>query len=47
VRCVVSPPRAEGFGLVFLEAMSLAKPIVAVAAGGPIDTINDGRPVGS
>jgi phosphatidyl-myo-inositol dimannoside synthase len=39
----VLPSTGEGFGLVFLEAMSFAKPVVAVAAGGPIDIIQDGR----
>jgi phosphatidylinositol alpha-1,6-mannosyltransferase len=32
----------EGFGLVFLEAMAFAKPIVAAAAGGSTDLIEDG-----
>jgi phosphatidylinositol alpha-1,6-mannosyltransferase len=38
----VLPSTGEGFGLVFLEAMSFAKPVVAVAAGGPIDIVEDG-----
>lgn len=36
------PSAAEGFGLVFLEAMAFAKPIVAAAAGGAIDLVEDG-----
>jgi glycosyltransferase involved in cell wall biosynthesis len=39
----ILPSTREGFGLVFLEAMSFAKPIVAVAAGGPIDIVEDGK----
>jgi phosphatidylinositol alpha-1,6-mannosyltransferase len=44
------PSTGEGFGLVFLEAMSFAKPVVAVATGGPLDVVQDGitgRLVGS
>jgi phosphatidylinositol alpha-1,6-mannosyltransferase len=36
------PSTGEGFGLVFLEAMAFAKPIVAAAAGGSTDLIEDG-----
>ncbi len=36
------PSAGEGFGLVFLEAMAFAKPIVAAAAGGAIDLVEDG-----
>ncbi|MGH9740609.1 MAG: glycosyltransferase family 4 protein [Candidatus Acidiferrales bacterium] len=36
------PSTGEGFGLVFLEAMAFAKPVVGVAAGGAVDLIQDG-----
>lgn len=36
------PSTAEGFGLVFLEAMAFSKPVVGAAAGGSIDVIEDG-----
>lgn len=36
------PSTGEGFGLVFLEAMAFAKPLVGVAAGGATDLIEDG-----
>lgn len=36
------PSAGEGFGLVFLEAMAFAKPIVAAQAGGAIDLVEDG-----
>jgi phosphatidylinositol alpha-1,6-mannosyltransferase len=36
------PSTGEGFGLVFLEAMAFAKPVIAAATGGPIDLIEDG-----
>jgi phosphatidyl-myo-inositol dimannoside synthase len=36
------PSTGEGFGLVFLEAMAFAKPVVGAAAGGITDLIGDG-----
>lgn len=37
------PSRQEGFGIVFLEAMSFGKPIVAAAFGGTPDIVIDGQ----
>jgi glycosyltransferase involved in cell wall biosynthesis len=37
------PSTGEGFGLVFLEAMAFAKPVVGVASGGTLDLIRDGK----
>ena len=39
--CASEP--GEGFGLVFLEAMAFAKPVVGVASGGTLDLIRDGK----
>lgn len=36
------PSRGEGFGLVFLEAMALAKPVIGGAHGGIPDIVEDG-----
>jgi|SRR5579872_756371 len=36
------PSRAEGFGLVFLEAMANSKPVIGGAHGGTPDVIKDG-----
>ena len=38
----VLPSRAEPFGLALVEAMALGCPCVAVAAGGPLEIIEDG-----
>ncbi len=35
------PSTGEGFGLVFLEAMAFAKPVIGVAAGGATDIVED------
>jgi len=36
------PSTAEGFGLVFLEAMAFSKPVIGAASGGTTDVIEDG-----
>jgi alpha-1,3/alpha-1,6-mannosyltransferase len=41
--CVVYTPLAEHFGIVPLEAMAAARPVVAVNRGGPTETILDGE----
>jgi alpha-1,3/alpha-1,6-mannosyltransferase len=41
--CVVYTPVAEPFGLVPLEAMAAARPVIAVNHGGPTETIVHGR----
>jgi phosphatidylinositol alpha-1,6-mannosyltransferase len=37
------PSTGEGFGLVFLEAMAFAKPLIGAAAGGIPDVVEDGQ----
>lgn len=39
----VLPAPAEPFGLVLLEAMALSKPVVATAAGGPLEIVRHGE----
>ena len=39
----VAPSRYESFGLIFLEAMNFAKPVIGCRAGGPEDIIVDGE----
>lgn len=39
----LAPSRYESFGLVFLEAMVFGKPVVACAAGGAVEVVNDGE----
>ena len=41
--CVVYTPLAEHFGLVPLEAMAAARPVIAVNRGGPTETIVHGQ----
>jgi glycosyltransferase involved in cell wall biosynthesis len=42
IDCVVLCSRAEPFGNVLLEAMSLKKPIIATRSGGPPEIVEDG-----
>lgn len=42
-RCVVYTPLAEHFGIVPLEAMAGARPVIAVNRGGPTETIKNGE----
>ena len=39
----VLPSAAEPFGLVIVEAMALAKPVVAIRKGGPMEIVLDGQ----
>lgn len=39
---VVVPSRREGFGLVAVEALARRRPVVATAAGGLVDVVEDG-----
>ena len=41
--CVIYTPLAEHFGLVPLEAMAAARPVIAVNRGGPTETIVHGE----
>ncbi|WP_232493653.1 glycosyltransferase [Novosphingobium kaempferiae] len=38
----VAPSRYESFGLIFVEAMIFAKPVVGIAVGGVVDVVADG-----
>jgi alpha-1,3/alpha-1,6-mannosyltransferase len=42
-RCVLYTPQGEHFGLVPLEAMASARPVIAVNDGGPLETIVNGE----
>ena len=41
--CILYTPRFEHFGIVPLEAMQAARPVIATATGGPLETIIDGQ----
>ena len=41
--CVLPSREAEPFGLVVLEAMASARPVVATAHGGPLEIVRDGE----
>lgn len=40
---VVSPTKSEGFGRTIIEAMAMAKPVVATDSGGPIEIVVEGE----
>ncbi len=42
-RVVLYTPEGEHFGYVPVEAMAAGRPVVAVAGGGPAETVEDGR----
>jgi alpha-1,3/alpha-1,6-mannosyltransferase len=42
-RCVVYTPANEHFGFVPVEAMAAGRPVVAVASGGPLETVQHER----
>jgi alpha-1,3/alpha-1,6-mannosyltransferase len=41
--CLLYTPDKEHFGIVPIEAMYMQKPVIAVASGGPLETITDGE----
>ncbi len=41
--CILYTPQFEHFGIVPLEAMQAARPVIATATGGPLETIINGR----
>lgn len=41
--CVLPSREAEPFGLVVLEAMASARPVIATAHGGPLEIVRDGE----
>ena len=40
--CLLYTPDQEHFGIVPLEAMHMVRPVIAVASGGPLETVVDG-----
>lgn len=40
---VLYTPEGEHFGIVPLEAMACCRPVVAVASGGPLETVVSGK----
>ena len=42
-RCVIYTPDKEHFGIVPVEAMYASRPVVAVASGGPLESVIDGK----
>ncbi|GBG24704.1 Alpha-1,3/1,6-mannosyltransferase ALG2 [Hondaea fermentalgiana] len=42
-RCVLYTPDREHFGIVPIEAMYAGCPVVAIASGGPLETVIDGK----
>lgn len=41
--CLVYTPDMEHFGIVPIEAMYMSCPVIAVASGGPLETVEDGK----
>lgn len=42
-QCLIYTPDREHFGIVPIEAMYLGCPVIAVASGGPLETVADGE----
>lgn len=41
--CLVYTPDKEHFGIVPIEAMYMQRPVIAVASGGPLETVDSGK----
>nr|KAG5709561.1 hypothetical protein BaRGS_001611 [Batillaria attramentaria] len=41
--CLVYTPDKEHFGIVPIEAMYMQRPVIAVASGGPLETVENGK----